>query len=82
MKKGIIVGIIALVLIIVAANSVYTVAENEYACVFRFSEIVDTTSQAGLHLKVPFIDTVDYFSKATQLYDIPPINIIPIRIKN
>ena len=76
MKKGIIVGIIALVLIIVVANSVYTVAENEYACVFRFSEIVDTTSQAGLHLKVPFIDTVDYFSKATQLYDIPPSEVL------
>ena len=76
MKKGIIIGIIAFVLVIVAANSVYTVAENEYACVFRFSEIVDTTAQAGLHLKVPFIDSVDYFSKATQLYDIPPSEVL------
>ena len=76
MKKGIIIGIIALVLIIVAANSVYTVAEDEFACVFRFSEIVSTSSEAGLHLKVPFIDTVDYFSKATQLYDIPPSEVL------
>ena len=76
MKKSIIIGIIVLVLIIVAANSVYTVAEDEYACVFRFSEIVSTSSQAGLHLKVPFIDSVDYFSKATQLYDIPPSEVL------
>ena len=62
MKKGIIIGIIALVLVIVAANSVYTVAEDEFACVFRFSEIVNTGSEAGLHLKVPFIDSVEYFS--------------------
>ena len=76
MKKGIIIGIIVLVLIIVAANSVYTVAEDEYACVFRFSEIVNTGSEAGLHLKVPFIDSVEYFSKATQLYDIPPSEVL------
>ena len=76
MKKGIIIGIIVFVLIIVAANSVYTVAEDEFACVFRFSEIVSTSSEAGLHLKVPFIDSVDYFSKATQLYDIPPSEVL------
>ena len=76
MKKGIIIGVIVLALIIVAANSFYTVAENEYACVFRFSEIVKTSSEAGLHFKVPFIDSVDYFSKATQLYDIPPSEVL------
>ena len=76
MKKGIIIGIIALVLVIVVANSVYTVAEDEFACVFRFSEIVNTCSEAGLHLKVPFIDSVEYFSKATQLYDIPPSEVL------
>ena len=76
MKKGIIIGIAALVLVIVAFSSVYTVAENEYACTFRFSEIVNTQSQSGLHFKIPFIDSVKYFSKATQLYDIPPSAVI------
>ena len=76
MKKGIIISIIVLVLIIVGVNSVYTVDEDEFACVFRFSEIVDTGSNAGLHFKVPFIDSVEYFSKATQLYDIPPSEVL------
>ena len=76
MKKGIIIGVIALILIIVLASSVYTVRENEYACTFRFSEIVNTESQAGLHFKIPFVDTVKYFSKATMLYDIPPSEVI------
>ncbi len=76
MKKGIIIGLIALLLIIVAANSCYSVAENQYACTFRFSEIVGTTEQAGLHFKIPFVDTVKYFSKATQLYDIPPSEVL------
>ena len=76
MKKVIIISIIALILIIVVSGSVYTVAEDEYACVFRFSEIVNTSSEAGLHFKVPFIDSVEYFSKATQLYDIPPSEVL------
>ena len=76
MKKGIIIGIIVLVLIIVASGSFYTVQENEYACTFRFSEIVNTEDTPGLHFKVPFIDSVKYFTKATQLYDIPPSEVL------
>ena len=77
MKKSLIViAVIVLLLVIVGANSVYTVQENQYACTFRFSEIVNTTSQAGLHFKIPFVDTVEYFSKASMLYDIPPSEVL------
>ena len=76
MKKGIIITAIALLLIIVAASSVYTVRENQSACIFRFSEIVKTESEAGLHFKIPFVDTVEYFSKATMFYDIPPSDVL------
>ena len=76
MKKGIIIAAIVLLLIILAASSVYTVEENQYACTFRFSEIVDTTEEAGLHFKIPFLDSVKYFSKASQLYDIPPSEVL------
>ena len=76
MKKTILISVIALVLVIVAFSSMYTVKENEYACTFRFSEIVNTETEAGLHFKIPFIDSVKYFPKATQLYDIPPSAVI------
>ena len=76
MKKTILISVIALVLVIVAFSSMYTVKENEYACTFRFSEIVNTENEAGLHFKIPFIDSVKYFTKATQLYDIPPSAVI------
>ena len=76
MKKTILISVIALVLVILAFSSVYTVKENEYACTFRFSEIVNTETEAGLHFKIPFIDSVKYFTKATQLYDIPPSAVI------
>ena len=76
MKKAIIISAIILVLVIVLANSFYTVAENQSVCIFRFSEIVHTTDQAGLHLKIPFVDSVEYFSKATMFYDIPPSEVL------
>jgi len=76
MKKWIIGAVIVLLLIIVGSGAYYTVEENEYACTFRFSEIVNTVDEAGLHFKVPFIDSVKKFSKATQLYDIPPSEVL------
>ena len=76
MKKWIIIGVILLALLIVSEGAFYTVEENQYACTFRFSEIVNTVDTAGLHFKIPFIDSVKYFSKATQFYDIPPSEVL------
>ena len=76
MKKGILIGIIVIALLMVAGSAWYTLEEDQYACVFRFSEIVDTQDTAGLHFMIPFIDTVEYFPKATQLYDIPPSEVL------
>ena len=76
MKKSIIVIAIVLLAIILASNAMFTVKENQYACTVRFSAIIDTTDTAGLHFKVPFLDSVKYFTKATQLYDIPPSEVL------
>ncbi len=82
MKKSVIIVAIVLLLVIVAANSFYTVRENQYACVVEFSKIVSTTDQPGLHFKVPFLHSVKYFSSATQLYDIPPSEVITLDKQN
>ena len=76
MKKTIEICAIAVLLIILLSGAFFTVAEDQYACVFRFSEIVDTSNTAGLHFKVPFLDSVKYFPKATQFYDIPPSEVL------
>ena len=76
MKKWIIIAVIVLAILIVSDSAFYTVEENQYACTFRFSEIVNTTDTAGLHFKIPFVDSVKYFSKATQFYDIPPSEVL------
>ena len=76
MKKTIIILAALALIVIVLSNSVYTVKENQYACRVQFSKIIDTTDEAGLHFKIPFIDSVKYFSKATTLYDIPPSEVL------
>ena len=76
MKTKMIAIIVALLLILGLSNSLYTVRENEYACTVRFSQIIATTGEPGLHFKVPFLDSVRYFTKATQFYDIPPSEVL------
>ena len=78
MKKAkwiIVLAVVAIVLFL-GLNSVFTVAEDQFACTVRFSKIIDTTGEAGLHFKLPFVDSVKYFSKATQFYDIPPSEVL------
>ena len=82
MKKYVIIGVLVLLVLVVASGSFYTVAENQYACTFRFAEIVSTQSEPGLHFKLPFVDTVKYFSKATQFYDIPPSDVTTLDKQN
>ena len=78
MKSKLKMILIALVIIAIlgASNSMYTVRENEYACTVRFSQIINTVNQPGLHFKVPFLDNIRYFTKATQFYDIPPSEVL------
>ena len=76
MKKSGIFLIILLLIAFLGLNSMFTVRENEYACTVRFQKIIDTTDEAGLHFKIPFLDSVKYFTKATQLYDIPPSEVL------
>lgn len=70
------IGIIVIMAIIVLFQCVYTVREDQYACVVRFSKIVDVKSEAGLHFKVPFVDGVKYFPNNMQLYDVNPSDAI------
>ena len=77
MKKfsGLILVVVVLLLLL-AMNSAYTVEENQYACIVRFQQIIETTDTAGLHFKLPFVDSIKYFTKATQFYDIPPSEVL------
>ena len=65
--------IIALALIVfIFSTATYTVDERETAIKFRFKEIVETDIQPGLHFKVPFMNTVEKFSKLILTLDAQP----------
>ena len=74
MKK--LIPFIVLVLIVVLFLSIYTVGPKEYVAVREFGRIVKIVDQPGLHLKTPFIQSIQRVSAATILYDIPASDVI------
>ncbi len=55
---GIVALLLLLLVLIVAYSSVFTVQQTEQALVVRFGRPVASVTDAGLHFKAPFIDTV------------------------
>ena len=55
---GILVLLFVLLLAIIGYSSVFTVQQTEQALVVRFGKPVQVVTDAGLHFKVPFTDTV------------------------
>lgn len=83
-KTGILItlAVILIAAAVVLLNSFYTVAENEYACVSRFAEIIDITDESGLHFKLPFVDEIKTFPKTVLLYDIPASEVLTLDQKS
>lgn len=55
--------LIAAVVLFFIINPLYVIHEGEQAVVTRFGEIVYSTENAGLHVRVPFIDIVHVYPK-------------------
>lgn len=68
--------IVILAIIIIVPSCLYTTQENEFSVVKQFGKIVATTDVAGLHTKMPFTQTVNSVTKATQIYDLPASEVI------
>jgi membrane protease subunit HflC len=71
MKKALVIlGIIAVVLIgVLAAGPVYVVDEGEQAVVVRMGKLVDVVTDAGLHIRAPFIDDVVRYPKRIMAWN-------------
>lgn len=79
-KKSLLRWIVAIaagvILVLLLLSSLYTVRENQYAYVTRFSQMVSTTDQPGLKVKMPLLDQVKILPSYLMLYDIPPSEVI------
>lgn len=68
--------ILVLLLVIVGSGCLYTVPRMQYAAVRQFGRIIDIKEQPGLQFKIPFIQSIQRISMATELYDIPASDVI------
>lgn len=68
--------IVIILAAILASESYYTVNEDEYANTVRFSKTVNTVSESGIYLKLPFIDSIKKFPKKVLLYDMLPSEVL------
>jgi modulator of FtsH protease HflC len=60
MKNFIVIGFIFL-LVVVAGNSLFVVKETERAVMLKFGELVQDDISPGLHVKIPWVNTVRIF---------------------
>ncbi|MCL2124693.1 MAG: protease modulator HflC [Oscillospiraceae bacterium] len=75
-RNGIIIAVVVLLIIIVASASFYSVRPNQFMCIARFSQIIDTVSTPGLHAKIPFVDQIIEYPKEKLFYDIRPSEVL------
>lgn len=75
-KSKIMIILLAVLAVIVFANSAFTVAENEYAVVTQFGKIQSVVSSAGMKFKLPFIQDVKKIPRELQIYDINQSDVI------
>jgi membrane protease subunit HflC len=74
--------VLALVILVTGAFSMYQVAEWEKAILFRLGEIVKTDVQPGLHFKVPFVNNVRKFDGRILTLDVDPERFLTVEKKN
>ena len=78
-KKKITVAVIivaVLVLLAIAASSLYVVHQNEYGIVWEFGAVSDVKTEPGLYFKIPFIQTTSTLPQTVLLYDLPISDVI------
>ncbi|GLK79933.1 protease modulator HflC [Methylopila turkensis] len=74
MNRNILGGFLAFVAVaalVAGYSALYTVAQTEQVIVLRFGQPVDTVTEPGLHVKVPFIETVVRIDKRILDLDLP-----------
>ncbi len=70
--RSIIIGVVVIILGVVAFETVYFVDEREKAIIFQFGRIVESRDQPGLHIKKPFINSVQFYDARIQTMDADP----------
>ena len=65
-----------LVVLFLLLNALFTVHQTQQALVLQFGNPVRIVQEPGLHLKVPFVQQVDYFEKRVLDFDAPSVELV------
>ncbi|MGM0631962.1 MAG: protease modulator HflC [Pseudomonadota bacterium] len=79
--RNTILGIVAALVVIIGANSLYVVRETERAVMLRFGDIVEADIAPGLHFKIPYIHTVRKFDARILTVDATPQRYLTLEQK-
>ncbi len=70
--KTLIISVLVVIAGVLLYETIYFVDERERAIVFQFGRIVESRDQPGLHIKKPFINSVQFFDARIQTMDADP----------
>ena len=73
--------VIALLLVVLASNSLFIIKETDRAVLLRFGEIVNPNLQPGLHIKIPVINKVRKFDGRVLTLDAQPQSYLTVEKK-
>ena len=71
-----IAGIGGVALLFLLLNALFTVHQTQQALVLQFGNPVRILQEPGLHMKVPFVQQVDYFEKRVLDFDAPSVELV------
>ncbi|TKJ41639.1 HflC protein [candidate division LCP-89 bacterium B3_LCP] len=75
-KNSIFTVIVGLVIIILLTNAFYTVDETKQVIIIQLGRFVKAVQSPGLHMKIPFIQSVTTYEKRLLRYDAPPAEFL------
>ncbi len=79
MKKTIlkvVLLVLAGVALVLSFEMFFIVRQDQQAVVLRLGKIVGTTTEPGLHFKIPFMDSARIFTKRLIEYDADPVAVV------
>lgn len=66
----------AVLLLLILSGGLYIVPEGQMATIIQFGKIIRTEENAGLHWKIPFIQSSAFLSRKMNLYDVQPSEVL------
>ena len=75
-QSALVTGIALLVILLAAGSSLFTVGQTEQVLITQFGQPIRVISTPGLHVKVPFIQTVISFDRRLLDYSTPGEEVI------